>query len=333
MKYAYVILLMKGDRYTPGVLTVVQSLRKTKTKADIVVMTTYDVSERVREDISKVAKVVVVEYLKAPVKPLRTEKQREIYKEWDSDSFTKWRCLELTEYDKVIFVDADKIVLSNIDHLFEMKAPAGSFWSPWASPKYKNGMFNPYHDIQHGKIVPASLIHKALMSASFACIGTIVLLEPNETHMKKLVEMLNRRTPFGFTECNSGHDEQSIAKLYMDLGKDWTMIDYRYQFIPWRREWMNPDGTNPPFVYHYFNKEKPWDMERGKWEDMEPWWVLASSLVKEQSSLIRYFKEDELSKPPVNKCSFCSGFKLKDSHPTFNERGELECPKLKDNGI
>lgn len=37
----------------------------------------------------------------------------------------------LTDYEKVLFVDADKIVLSNCDSLFDLRAPAGTFSSPW----------------------------------------------------------------------------------------------------------------------------------------------------------------------------------------------------------
>ena len=33
-----------------------------------------------------------------------------------------------------MFVDADKIVLSNIDDLFKLPAPAATFSNPWAEP-------------------------------------------------------------------------------------------------------------------------------------------------------------------------------------------------------
>ena len=51
--------------------------------------------------------------------------QKEMYGPWIDVSFTKWHCLGLTQYDRICFVDADKIMLTNIDDIFQMAAPAG----------------------------------------------------------------------------------------------------------------------------------------------------------------------------------------------------------------
>ena len=40
-------------------------------------------------------------------------------------NFMKLRALELTEYEKILLLDTDTHVSKNVDHWFELSAPAG----------------------------------------------------------------------------------------------------------------------------------------------------------------------------------------------------------------
>lgn len=124
---------MKGDSYIAGAAATAYSIKNSGSTYDVVCMVTPDVTEEGRERLRIVCtNVVEVPYLQFEVKKLKTTKQQNLYDKWVDVSFTKWNALSLTEYVKVLFIDADKIVLQNIDHLFSHSTPAGTFASPWS---------------------------------------------------------------------------------------------------------------------------------------------------------------------------------------------------------
>ena len=90
-KYAYVFLVMKGDSYACGAITGAYSLKLSGTRHSLVCMVTPDVSEACRATMRAVfTEVVEVPYLSYQVKPLRTQKQRNMYNAWVESAFTKW---------------------------------------------------------------------------------------------------------------------------------------------------------------------------------------------------------------------------------------------------
>lgn len=237
-RYAYVFLVMKGDSYAVGAITCAYSLKLTGTRHSLVCMVTPDVSAACRSTMLSVFnEVLEVPYLEYRVKPLRTHKQRNMYNSWVESAFTKWNMLSLVAFEKTIFVDADKIVLRNIDHLFdECAAPAGTFSSPWSQPfverkdafaranggptrsrskgKSKQGMPNPYADCVHTSRVTSTMVQSALRSQSFVVIGTMVLLSPCLEDYAQYKLMLEQMQPFGFEECHSMMDEQSLSYYF-----------------------------------------------------------------------------------------------------------------------
>jgi len=199
---------MKGDHYIPGALILAHSLRLVESTQPLLAMVTDDVSLRARDALRLlfdfVVEVPYVEY-QGHCKRMKTEKQQEKYKEWASGSFTKWNILNLNElmkgsnvrFRKLLFLDSDKIVLRNIDHLFTdraLRCPAGTFSSPWTNRRCTNGLVDYYPDgIQHGDEVPATSIFDALYNSGFVAVGTGMLLRPNGAEYTKFIEMLDRK--------------------------------------------------------------------------------------------------------------------------------------------
>jgi hypothetical protein len=255
---------MKGDSYSVGAMTAAYSLRLAGAEHDLVCRVTPDVSADCRRIMRHVfTHVVEVPYLSYPVKPLRTQKQRAMYDQWVEMSFTKWNMLSLTQYEKTLFIDADKIVLANLDHLFtELAAPAGTFSSPWSQPfverkdaaaarraragvvassqprnsRYASanggggrGMPNPYSRCSvHGARVTSGAVWSALTSLqSFVVIGTMVLLSPNDEDLAQYKLMLQQMQPFGFEDCHSMMDEQSLS-YYFAIHKNQLIRDGLY---------------------------------------------------------------------------------------------------------
>jgi len=379
-RYGYITLVMKGDAYVPGAVVVAHSLWLTGTKHDLLCMVTADVSEHARAQLRVVfTKVIEVPVIQFKCKRMRTAKQQQLYDSWIDVSFTKWNMLSLLDYKKLLFVDSDVVVLRNVDELFELSAPAGTFSSPWAAPyagrkgstwidngdgtgrwsgrapsSYSSskpsfgrpaagassgGVNNPYYNkhVEHKGKVPREALKDGLYEQSFVCIATMLLLEPSKDVLAGLKEMVGSAAPFGFETCNSGFDEQSIARYYYKQDVLWTHIHQRYNFIPWHPHWLDNPIADLPYVFHYFGSiDKPWKVDRAKWIDTEPFWLMASLAVsdaerypQEQRELLRgAFNAANLASPPLRSCSYCKELKRPDwdQHSLMSPTGQLACP-------
>lgn len=265
-RFAYVSLLMKGNGYLPGLRALSASLKATGTTHDFICLVTPDVDKELV--LPYVARIKEVPYLTYPTRAMKTMKQQKMYDSWMSDSYTKWSCLTLTEYEKILFLDLDTIAVQNLDHLFDRPTPAATFSNAWADPYTTRGLFNPYRSLKDADRVPASAIRIGLERA-FVLIATSVLLTPSQEAFDRLLNILSNATvnqPFGFPGCYSAFDEQALTLVY----QDWYHISQSYNMIPWHaKTWLPP--TEQVSVYHYFG-DKPWTLKREQWPDLAPWW-------------------------------------------------------------
>ena len=284
-RYAYVMLCMLRDAYAPGVIAMAESIRLSESPHDIVCMCTPDVSEQARAAIATVARVVAIEYVRYDTKRMKTQRQMELYGAWLNEAYTKWRCLELTEYTKVLFVDADMIVVNNIDHLFTLQAPAGTFSTPWAKEYAPESCFDLRgYPREHGAPVPAKTIMDTFKRGNgYTMIASMVLLEPNQAEFEGLCELVREHQPFGYNNWSTP-DEQSITIYYAGRGHTWHHIHQKYNFIITKPQWLTHKTNGQtrctvPHVLHYFADKKPWTMRNSFNEspfqtDAVFWWVL-----------------------------------------------------------
>lgn len=127
MRHAYVTTLCGGDAYLPGVEVLGRSLAQTGTEVPRIVMVTDDVSERARESLrAQGFGLHEVEPIESP-----TPETAQIFPRF-AMTFTKLRAFGLSDFDKVVLLDADTVVLRNIDDLFERPnfAAAPDFFLP-----------------------------------------------------------------------------------------------------------------------------------------------------------------------------------------------------------
>lgn len=121
MSRAYVTMIAAGDEYVPGVEVLGQSLRESGSSQDLVLMATPDVPGDARKRLAsrgwQVREVL-------PITNLYTDDQR-LFSRF-KHSFTKLRVFELTDLEKVVFLDADTVVLQNVDELFARPAIAAA---------------------------------------------------------------------------------------------------------------------------------------------------------------------------------------------------------------
>jgi alpha-N-acetylglucosamine transferase len=284
-KYAYVTYVMNGDFYVIGAITLAKSIKKSRYNSkeiDLVCIVTHDVTEL--DELNKhYDHVIVVEYIQH--ESYIQERLKLLYN-WIDKSYTKWNCLNLIQYEKILYLDSDCIMMKNMDHLFTCQPPMAVFEDLYSrdliklkSYQRKLGMRkrmiyrNSQIDVFKGQIDQVD-IQGGLCGNHRVCLlssGT-VLLSPSTEHFKKLKSILYETPIYGHEGCNSGSEEQLIAELYLTLGIHWTALPLEYGLIS-REAFVNILGIDNIYVLHYFGKEKPWNM-KDYYDDIKYWWSI-----------------------------------------------------------
>jgi hypothetical protein len=130
--YAYVAALWGDDPgFALGALVLGQGLRRSHTVHKLVLLHTNDVPNHSLQLLEKVWDVIrCVEYVHANDGLFGGGREGSRF----SGVFTKLQALELVAYDKIIMLDIDIVVLQNVDHLFDLPAPA-ALWRGQAQTK------------------------------------------------------------------------------------------------------------------------------------------------------------------------------------------------------
>ena len=360
-KYAFVTLVMLSDSYIPGALVLGYSL-KLVSKIDRICMVTNHVSKKAINQLKKLFIVKKIPELKFKSKPMRTgtKEQKERYDSWIDSSYSKWYCLNFTEYDKIIFLDADTIVTKNIDNIFAIDSPAGVFMNPWTN-KYnkKSNIQEMYDKIKIGSKIPLKTMQKAIDKRGALVTGSGVLLSPNKNHYKKLIKLIKTNLPFGLENSANGYDEQSITLLYHNMDCKWTYLPYSFNSVPWYL-WLIFDNDKKiiskkstvqilskkiPLIIHYFGSESVWNMnplEENKYSDINLWWTLVYNFIlennkKNRNILKKIFKinykipKTDKERKFLKKCYICEYLKINSNHFIINSKNEIKCPILKKN--
>lgn len=109
---AYVSMICGGDDYLPGLETLGQSIVDTGSVLPRVVLVTHDVSDDARR------RLIAGGWQIREVEPIGNPAANVLMPRF-ANVFTKLRVWELIEYQKVVFLDGDTVVVHPIDELFE----------------------------------------------------------------------------------------------------------------------------------------------------------------------------------------------------------------------
>ncbi|KAL9866070.1 glycogenin-2 isoform 2-T2 [Geothlypis trichas] len=131
------VTLATDDVYCQGALVLGQSLRNHKTSRKLAVLITPEVSSGMRSVLSSVFdEVIEVGVLdSADSVHLALMQRPEL-----GVTFTKLHCWTLTHYSKCVFMDADTLVLCNIDELFDREEFSAAPDSGWPDC-FNSGVF------------------------------------------------------------------------------------------------------------------------------------------------------------------------------------------------
>jgi glycogenin glucosyltransferase len=131
------VTLATNENYALGALTLAQSLRQANTTRQLTVLITSEVSQPLQSHLRSVFDhLVVVDVLNSnDTANLALLKRPEL-----GITFTKLHCWRLTQFSKAVFLDADCVVLQNVDELFEREEFSASTDVGWPDC-FNSGVF------------------------------------------------------------------------------------------------------------------------------------------------------------------------------------------------
>ncbi|XP_042488354.1 UDP-glucuronate:xylan alpha-glucuronosyltransferase 2-like [Macadamia integrifolia] len=108
---AYATVLHSSEAYVCGAIVLAQSILATGTNRDLVILIDKTISQPKRDALAASGwKIRIIERIRNP------KAEKNTYNEYN---YSKLRLWQLTDYDKIIFIDSDILVLKNMDILFQ----------------------------------------------------------------------------------------------------------------------------------------------------------------------------------------------------------------------
>jgi alpha-N-acetylglucosamine transferase len=262
MKHAFVTLVTNAD-YAMGATALARSIQRVGTAADIVVLHTAGVAPNDLAPLSALGcRLVPVEHL--PLSAAFNErhargrlhgeapftKGRKPDFHTPLDNFCKLRLWQLTEYKTCVFIDADAVVLRNVDKLFDY--PEFS-----AAPNVYESLAD-FHRLNSGVFVasPSLATYQAMLEAL------------------DVPDRFWRRTDQSFLE--------SFFPDWHGLPVFMNMLQYVWFNLPDLWDWDS-------IAILHFQYEKPWEKNHPKAEMLKPlidlWYDLYSGRDRDPASL------------------------------------------------
>ncbi|KAI5965182.1 GLG2 [Candida pseudojiufengensis] len=243
MSSAYATLLV-GPSYIPGVLTLGSKLRELNTKHKLIILLDSTSIEfeflKLIEELYDEVIPINDQIIKAPLEKLKNELNREEL----SITFSKLLLWNLTDYEDIVYLDADILPLQNFDEIFdnfeistnEIAASPDSGWPDI----FNSGLFK---------------------------------IKPNKTTFENLIEFASK----GGENTFDGADQGLLNEFF----PEWIKIPYLYNVTPnYRNDYQYLPAFKKFFNkiknLHYIGHLKPWNYENILSSDLSNfhqfWW-------------------------------------------------------------
>lgn len=236
--YSYVSYLSE-DTYTYGIVLLNETLKQVNSQYPLHIIVTKDVSAPCLEILSQIGVTYeLVDKIPMPqvfvdYNELLNMRQARIWK----DTFTKFNIFKLTQFDKIVFLDADVMILKNIDHLFDCAPGTAAV------------------DGEYFNIWPEDQLH-----FNAGCM----VIEPSEITYDNLINYIDvlKTTNEDFSEIFNKEliGDQNILNLFYSDWKDSSDLHlnkYYNIFGPYIMEEQLEDIKENAYFIHFIGR-KPW---------------------------------------------------------------------------
>lgn len=231
-KYSYVSLLT-NDSYTYGIVLLVESMKKVNTKYPLHVLVTDKVSTASLELLRQLGvtyEVVDTISVSEEIHEYNSKMNARLAAIW-KDCWTKFRIFDQTQFDKIVFLDADIMVLKNLDHLFK---------KPHMTSCLDGEYFNIWPDRDH---------------FNSGCI----VIEPSHELFEDIMTYANQLTVDQIIYQEPFADQELLNQYFSDwVDKKELHLDKYYDvFAPYVQTDQLDDLTKNCYFIHYVGR-KPW---------------------------------------------------------------------------
>ncbi|XP_029306315.1 glycogenin-2 [Cottoperca gobio] len=225
------VTLATTDSYCMGATVVGRSLQRHRTTRSIVVMVTPNVSEQSRLALEHVFdEVITVDVMDSEDRlNLSLLGRPEL-----GVTFTKIHCWSLTHYSKCVFLDADTLVLCNVDELFDRDELSAAPDPGWPDC-FNSGVFVFSPSLHTHR----SLLDHALQHGSFDG-GDQGLL--NSFFSSWPVEDINKHLPFVYNL--SASSLYSYLPAFQQFGHDAKIVHFLGAVKPWSSSSLRGDRNS-----------------------------------------------------------------------------------------
>lgn len=228
-KRAYVTVL-STEKYLDGVLLLNKSLKRVNSKYPLYVVLSERISKEIEEDLVT-RKIPTIRRKNICLMQDIIEKNKSREKDRWSYTFDKLNVFELTEFDKIVFLDSDIYVRKNIDLLFE---------KPHMSAVI---------DKQYGPHITARCLKLT---------SGVMVIKPQENvlpEFQKIIEtIIDKREAIGDQDILQEYDQEWGKKSELHLRNRYnTFFPYLEYYINFQEYTMDDFA-----VIHFIYPIKPW---------------------------------------------------------------------------
>jgi alpha-N-acetylglucosamine transferase len=265
------VTLLTHSLYMPGLLALGRSLKKVGSQYPLIVMVTDTVEAELRNQL------IAEGYLLQDVE--RLDPKLDLVSHYllsrYSEVWTKLRVWEMETLERAILLDADMLVLKNMDELFDIELPENGIAACHACKcnYHKMSKYPP-------NWIPENCFFTRSETAGEAKFGIaepddyfnagLIVLQPNKRALEEIVDRIEAIDP----SRNLPFPEQDILNDHFQ--GQWRTLPYTYNGLKQLsfghpRTWNINDIKN----LHYTLK-KPWEVKPGEVDEYEElnklWW-------------------------------------------------------------
>lgn len=252
--------LITNTKYLPGLLTLEYSLRKVNSKYPLVVLYTDTFEEEGHKALD--ARGIFkkhIEYLLPKAHKDYTQDVR-FY-----DCWSKLQPFSLTQFERVVQLDSDMVVIQNMDELMEMPlnvdtavfaASHACVCNPYNKPHYPSNWHKD--NCAYTQYKPFCDEHTAGPAATAGlgiCNGGLQVVDPSQESYDKIVNALENPQ---MTDNYDFADQSLLSDVFEGR---WYPLSYKYNALKTLKSihssiWNDSEVKN----IHYILNPKPWDV-------------------------------------------------------------------------
>jgi alpha-N-acetylglucosamine transferase len=130
---------LTSERYIPGVVALSRALQSVNSLYPLTVLIPADKSENLMKKFREYGKQAVksVQFVKQKRIEVNAPQLQQKYDYW-AETFFKLTAANCIEFDKIVLLDSDMLVLHNLDHLFEKPHMSAVMAGICERPSWKN---------------------------------------------------------------------------------------------------------------------------------------------------------------------------------------------------